>query len=86
MQLCNFFGSITIILVVLSATFMLVDLFVTIMQVTVSVAIMPLEVSAAIMLVKVSAANMWETIFIETMQVGVCCNHAGSIFYGALCT
>ena len=72
-------------LVVRSATFMLVDLFVATMQVTVSVAIMQLEVSAAFMQVKVSAAIMWVTI-IETMQVGVCCNHAGSIFYSGLCT
>ena len=63
---------------VLSATFMLVDPFVAIMHV--------LEVSAAFMQVKVSAANMWVTIFIEIMQVGVCCNHAGGIFYSALCT
>ena len=50
---------------------MLVDLFVAIMQVTVSVAIMHLEVSAAFKQVKVSAANMWVTIFIEIMDVGV---------------
>ena len=32
---------------------------------------MQLEVSAALMPVKISAVNMWETIFIELMQVGV---------------
>ena len=32
---------------------------------------MQLEVSAAFMLVKGSAANMWVTIFIEIMPVGV---------------
>ena len=32
---------------------------------------MQLEVSATLMQVKVSAANMWVTIFIEIMQVGV---------------
>ena len=68
---------------VLSATHMLVDLFVTVMKVNVSVAIMRLEV----MQIKVSAANMWVIIFIEIMQVGVsCCNHAGGIFYNALCS
>ena len=62
---------------------MLVDLFVTVMKVNVSVAIMRLEV----MQIKVSAANMWVIIFIEIMQVGVsCCNHAGGIFYNALCS
>ena len=70
-------------LVVLSATFILVDLFVAIMQVTVSVKIMQLEVSTPFMQVKVSAANVWVTIFIETMHVEVCYNHAGSIFYSA---
>ena len=34
----------------------------------------------------ISAANMWVTIFIDIMQVGVCCNHAGGIFYSVLCT
>ena len=72
-------------LVVLSATFILVDLF-AIMEVTVSVKIMQLEVSAPFMQVKVSAANMWVTIFIEIMHLEVCYNHAGSIFYSALCT
>ena len=71
-------------LVVLSATFILVDLFVVIIQVTVSVKIMQLEVSAPFMQVKVSAANMWVTIFLEIMDVEVCYNHAGSIFYSAL--
>ena len=37
----------------------------------VSVAILQLEFSATFMQVKVSAANMWVTIFIEIMQVGV---------------
>ena len=32
---------------------------------------MQLEVSAPFMQVKVSAANLWVTIFIQTMQVGV---------------
>ena len=73
-------------LVVVPATFMMVDLFVAIMQLTVSVAIMQLEVFAAFMQVKFSAAKMWVTIFIELMHVGVCYNHAGSVFYGALCT
>ena len=45
-----------------------------------------LEVSAAFMQVKVFAANMWLTRFIEIMQIGVYCNHAGSIFCSALCT
>ena len=45
-----------------------------------------LEDSAAFIQVKVFVANMWVTSFIEIMQVGVCCNHAGSIFYSALCT
>ena len=49
-------------LVVLSATFTLVDLFVAVMQ---------LEVSAAFMMVKVSAANVWVTIFIDFMHMGV---------------
>ena len=69
--LCRFWGSVAIMLVILSATLMLVDLFVAIMQVTVSVAIMQLEVSAAHMQVTVSAANMWVTIFIVIMQMGV---------------
>ena len=71
--------------VVLSAKIMLVDLFVAITQVTVSVATVQLEVSAAFMQVKASAANMWVTLFIEIMDVGVCYNHAGSIFCSALC-
>ena len=50
------------------------------MKVTVYVAIMQLEVSATLMPVKISAANMWVTIFIEIMQVGVC-----YISYSALC-
>ena len=41
-------------------------------KVTVSVAIMQLEISATLMRVKVSPANIWVTIFIEIMQVGVC--------------
>ena len=45
-----------------------------------------LEVSAAFMQVKIFAANMWVTSSIEIMQVGVCCDHAGNIFYSALCT
>ena len=45
-----------------------------------------LEVSAAFILVKVFPANMWVTSFIEIMQVGVCCNHAGSISCSASCT
>ena len=57
-------------LVVPSVT-LLVDLFVAVMKVTVSVAIMQLEVSATLMPVKISATNMWVTIFIEIMQVGV---------------
>ena len=73
-------------LVVLFATFILVDLFVAIMQLTVSVEIMQLEVSAPFMLVNVSAANVWMTIFTEIKLVEVCYNHAGSIFYSALCT
>ena len=74
-------------LVVPSATVMLVDLFVAIVKVTISVAIMQLEVSATLIQVKVSAANMWVAIFIEIMQVGgLWCNHAGGIFYSALCT
>ena len=51
------------------ATLMLVDIS---YKATVSVAIMQLEVSATLMRVKVSAANIWVTIFIEIMQVGVC--------------
>ena len=70
----------------LSAKIMLVDLFVAIMQVTVSVAIMQLEVPAAFMQVKVpEAKELWVIIFIKIMHVGVCYNHAGSIFYSALC-
>ena len=69
-------------LVVLSATLMLVDFFVSVMKVTVCVAIMQFEVSTTLRQVKGSAANMWVTIFIEI----VCCNHAGGIFYSALCT
>ena len=45
-----------------------------------------LEVSAAFVQVKDFAANIWVTRFIEIMQVGVCCNYAGSIFRSALCT
>ena len=71
-------------LVVLCATFILVDLFVAIMQVTVSAEIMQLQVSGPFLQVKVSAGNMWVTIFIEIMDVEVCYNHAGSIFYSAL--
>ena len=56
------------------------------MKVTVSVAIMQLEVSTTLVQVKVSTANMWVTIFIEIMQVGVRCNHAGGMFYSGLCT
>ena len=52
---------------------------------TVCVAIMQLEASATLMQVKVSAANMWVTILIEIIQVEVCCNHAGGIFYSACC-
>ena len=84
MQLCRFSGSIAITLVVLSATYVggsfrcsyEGDCFCCIMQ---------LEVSATLTQVKISAANMWVTIFIEKvlLQVGVCCNHAGGIFYGA---
>ena len=74
-------------LVVLSATLMLVDFFVAVMKVTVSVAIMQLGgFSATLMPVKISAVNVWVTIFVEIMQVEVCCNHAGGIFYSALCT
>ena len=52
-------------------TLMLVDLFVAVMKVTVSVAIIQLEVSATLKPVKISVANMWVTIFLEIMQVGV---------------
>ena len=52
LQLCSFWGSIAIMLVVLSATFILVDLFVAVMQVTVSVEIIHLEVYAPVMQVK----------------------------------
>ena len=45
-----------------------------------------LEVSAAFIQLKVFAANTWVTSFIEIMQVGVYYDHAGSIFYSALCT
>ena len=68
LQLCRFWGSIAVMLVVLSATIMLVDLFVAIMQVNVYVAIMLLEVSATFMQVKVSATNI---------LVSLCCNHSG---------
>ena len=67
-QLCRFWGSVTFMLVILSATIMLLDLFVAITQVGVSVVIMQLDVSAAFIQVKVSAANMWVTIFIEIIQ------------------
>ena len=67
-------------LVALSATLMLVYLFVAVMKATVSFAIMQLEVSATLTQVKVSAANMWVTIFIEIMQVGVCCNHVRGMY------
>ena len=30
-------------------------------------------------------SNMWMTIFIEIMHMGVCCNHTGGVFYSALC-
>ena len=70
--------------VVLSVSYMLVDLFVVTVQVTVSVAFMQFKVSAAFMQVKGSAANMWVTIFIEIMHVGVSCNHAGGIFYSVI--
>ena len=56
------------------------------MQVTVSVAIMQLEVSAAHIQVTVSAINMWMTIFIVIMQMVLCHNYAGGVFYSALCT
>ena len=71
LQLCRFWGSIAVMLVVHSATIMLVDLFVAITQVTVSVPIMQLEVSAVFIQVKASTANMWVTIFIEIMQVRI---------------
>ena len=61
-------------------------IFVAVIKVTLSVAIMQLEISGTLLQVKISAANMWVTIFIEIMQVGVSCNHAGGIFYSALCT
>ena len=67
-------------LVVLSAALMLVDLCFS------YVAIMQLGVSATLIEVKGSAANMWVTIFFEIMQVGVCYNHAGGVFYSTLCT
>ena len=54
-----------------SVTGILVDLSVIIMQVTVSVAVVLLEVSAAHTQVTVSAANMWATIFIIIVQMGV---------------
>ena len=73
-------------LVVLCGTFILIDLFVAIMQVTVSAEIMQFEVSGPFLQVKVSAANMWVTIFIQIMHMKVYYNHAGSIFYSALCT
>ena len=66
--LCRFWGSVAIMLVILSATLMLVDLFVATMQVTVSVVFMLLQVSAAFTQAKVSATNMWVKIFIEIMQ------------------
>ena len=65
---------------------MQLTLSLAIMQLPTSVAIMQLEVFAIIMPVKISATDMWARIFIEIMQVGVCCNHAGGIFYSALCT
>ena len=58
-------------LVVLSDMLMLLDLFVAVVKVTVSVAIMQLEVPATLMQAKVSTVNVWMTIFIEIMQVGV---------------
>ena len=73
-------------LVVLSATFILVDLFVAIMQVTVSVEIMQLEVSAPFMQVKVSAQNVGDNFCYNYTCGSLGCNHAGSIFYRALCT
>ena len=38
-----------------------------------------LEVSATLKQIKVYAVNMWVTIVIEIIQVGLCCNHAGGI-------
>ena len=61
-------------------------IFVAVIKVTLSVAIMQLEISGTLSQVKISAANMWVTIFIEIIQVRVCCNHAAGIFYSALCT
>ena len=59
-------------LVVFSATLRLEDLFVAVMKVTVSVAIIQLEVFATLgSFCNISAANIWVTIFIEIMQVGV---------------
>ena len=67
LQLCRFWGSTPIMLVILSAAFMLVDLSIAVvkLKVTVSVAVMmQLEVSAILMQVKVYAANMWVRHFL----------------------
>ena len=87
LQLCRLWGSIAIILVVLSARTMLVDTFVAVMQ---------LEVSAALMQVNVSAANIWVTIMHMGVSVAIMkavfsaehyahdyfyCNYAGDCFY-----
>ena len=45
-----------------------------------------LEVFAAFMQAKVFMVNIWWISFIEIVQVGVCYNHAGSIFCSALCS
>ena len=56
---------------VLSITVMLVDLSFAIIHVTVPGTIIQLEVFAALMQVTGSALNMWVTIFIVFMQMGI---------------
>ena len=68
LQLCRFWCSIAIMLVVLSATLMLVDPFVAVMKVTISVTIMQLEVSCRWYFLQ---CIMHMTISIVIMQVAV---------------
>ena len=62
--------------VLLSVTGMLVDLSVTILQVIVSVAVMQLEVSAA---------NIWVTIFIVIMHMGLSVTIIQVVFSAVYC-
>ena len=82
---CRIWGSIAIMLVVLSAIPMLVDLFVAFMKVTVFVAIMQLEVSAT------SSENFHRKYVSDNFNWNygggcLCCKHAGGIFSSASCT